>query len=380
MAIDLTVFLLFSIQMVQMKSVDRICIDFTGIITVLYGLFIAMYVAKITKPFKEILKFFDDITSTCLTDPLDHECTFHKRMLSDYKFLKIYNLVSVSIVAVSAVEFFSLNVFRSLGVFRMDGKKVISVDIWIPDIDKSPNFEISQLLGMLGIFFAATQKQVMEGFIISLLALLCSYFDHLNMTADKIFNFDNSSIKIHLQREFLKNHTVTTNEKLNLITEHNLKSWIKIHQNVLRLCRELTDLLSPMLAFYLVNITSLVAVAVISVTLTNLPPAELISLSSYATFCGITLYLMCHYGSCILEKSDKTAQPIFWKCFQEDGRVSKNVYQSLRIVFQRTLRPLVVSPFRSTNFELSKVSFVSIIGSIISVYFALKKIKEITAE
>ncbi|XP_039298592.1 uncharacterized protein LOC120354823 [Nilaparvata lugens] len=386
---QIVVFFLMSLSVVlQQTSIHRILVDVDAAYCTMFGFAVSIYYSFYTKQLQELIKRFNEITNDCLNDPLDDGRTFKERLNTEnrvvYKCASIIPLTT----GICPMTYYAIGVARSLRLFGMDGKRDVTVDTIIPNLDQSPNFEIAQVTCMISIQLGITRKAAVEWFLISLMALSRTYINHIEMTLMKVFSDAQDrnlkSAEKHMVGE-LENDEIERKVHFNVesrLVEERIKLWVKIHQKVLRLNEDLIVALSPLMAFYLVNITTLSALTVFAVTMDEeMIFVEKMSMGYFGVSSVITLLLLCSFGNQLFLKSGKLANLAFYKCFESgSGMYSKNVYNSLKVIFQRTQSPIVYAPYKSPSFTFTNESSVSFAWSMISFFFAIKKLKEIASE
>ncbi|RZF47309.1 hypothetical protein LSTR_LSTR009800 [Laodelphax striatellus] len=380
---QIVVFFLMSLSL-QKTSIHRILVDVDAAYCTMFGFAVSIYYSFYTKQLQDLIKRFNEITNDCLSDPLDEGRTFKERLSSENRIVyKCASIIPLT-TGICPMTYYAIGVARSLRLFGMDGKRDVTVDTIIPNLDQSPNFEIAQVTCMISIQLGITRKAAVEWFLISLMALSRSYINHIEMTLMKVFS-DARNRNVMVDNGELEKEASQREVELNVdsrVVEERIKLWVKIHQKVLRLNEDLIVALSPLLAFYLVNITTLSALTIFAVTMDEeMIFVEKMSMGYFGFGSVVTLFLLCSFGNQLFFKSGKVADLAFYKCFEKgSGMYSRNVYNSLKVIFQRTQSPIVYTPYKSPNFTFTNESSVSFAWSMISFFFAIKKLKEIASE
>ncbi|XP_039279881.1 uncharacterized protein LOC111059401 isoform X1 [Nilaparvata lugens] len=335
--------------------IHSILVDIDAAYCTLFGFAVSFYYSFCTKSFENILSKIDELTEACISDPLDKGHTFRTNIITENALLsKCTSIIPLS-MSLCPFIFYAVTIVKMIKISGEEENESGS-------IDHSQIAEAAQVVvSMMSIQLGITRKASVEWFVLSLMAHIRTYFNHLEATLMQVFQLDNNNVDEQLNSSHFGNLFNHSQGVALPKAKDKLKLWIQIHQKLLRLTEDLIRVLSPFLAFYLVNITSLSALTVYAITMDKeLNLVEKISMGYFGVTSMITLFFLCFFGSQLYLKSEKLAEAAFWKSFEDgDSTVSKEVHSCLRLILWRSHSPVLFAPYKSPTFTFTNESFVS---------------------
>nr|AXX83038.1 odorant receptor [Yemma signatus] len=355
--VSMAIFLIFKIAcgiytITHNQKFDEVVYSFALTIFYAFGFFLLIFYAYRGSGFVALISDLDKLTERLQDSGFGEQEYFSRLHETDSTQLTMF----IRVMCASSVIcpfFFCLSV-PAFGLIEGDYRLKVAVPTQCPfELHIPVLYEVIIFHQFLGLALPGVQKLGHECIVIALFKIHGSYFKYLSVTLRRLGN------ELALDEDG---------------AHKKFRSWLKLHQAVVRSSANIIEFYSPVIITYLLSITGMVAASVFY--LINAPDANLIQsgfLGAYMFITMFRLFLQCFMAQELSSQASNIADEIYnipWYDFK------KAYNEEIKLVLTLAIHPFYVEAYRAPGFRLDVNSFQSFFTSTVSAFLAFNKMIE----